>query len=191
VICVVAIGQSGAKRESSTVDNLGASFYGSSQGADAGNGVRTGTHNDTKNVGVADAVAIKSQISNDQERFRQTWRSSAGCLREPELAHLTRRFARIFRDKRGLWTRARFFARRVDLAADVCVAGAYCARPSSFGVDRSIGQGIYASTNSLCKVVATLIPKGQSLSGQDQDDTIIILHHGRKKKSRPGQPNPR
>ena len=37
-------------------------------------------------------------------------------------------------------------------------------------------------TDLPCKVVATLQPKGQSLSGQDQDDTIILPYTTAQKK---------
>jgi putative ABC transport system permease protein len=50
-----------------------------------------------------------------------------------------------------------------------------------FGVEDSVGKVI--RVNSLpCKVVATLQPKGLSLSGQDQDDTIILPYTTAQKK---------
>jgi putative ABC transport system permease protein len=50
-----------------------------------------------------------------------------------------------------------------------------------FGVEDPVGKVI--RVNSLpCKVVATLLPKGLSLSGQDQDDVIIIPYTTAQKK---------
>ena len=67
----------------------------------------------------------------------------------------------------------------VDRAADVCVMGR-TVRDQLFGVEDPVGKVI--RVNSLpCKVVATVQPKGLSLSGQDQDDTIILLYHGAEK----------
>src|SRR6266849_181873 len=68
----------------------------------------------------------------------------------------------------------------VDRAADVCVIGK-TVREQLFGVEPPVGKVI--RVNSLpCKVVATLHPKGLSLSGQDQDDTIILPYTVAQKK---------
>jgi putative ABC transport system permease protein len=50
-----------------------------------------------------------------------------------------------------------------------------------FGVEDPIGKVIRAGSLP-CKVVATLRPKGQSLSGQDQDDTVIVPYTTAMKK---------
>jgi len=62
VICVVAIGKAGQARVQQQLNNLGDNFVWIEAGGRAINGVRTGTH-DTKTLVMADAVAIKSQIS--------------------------------------------------------------------------------------------------------------------------------
>jgi putative ABC transport system permease protein len=68
----------------------------------------------------------------------------------------------------------------VDRAADVCVLGR-TVRDQLFGVEDPVGKVI--RVNSLpCKVVATVQPKGLALSGQDQDDTIIIPYTTAQKK---------
>ena len=68
----------------------------------------------------------------------------------------------------------------VDRAADVCAIGR-TVRDQLFGVEESIGKVI--RVNSLpCKVVAVLHAKGLSLSGQDQDDTIILPYTTAQKK---------
>jgi len=68
----------------------------------------------------------------------------------------------------------------VDRAADVCVIGK-TVREQLFGVENPVGKVM--RVNSLpCKVVATLHPKGLSLSGQDQDDTIILPYTVAQKK---------
>jgi len=68
----------------------------------------------------------------------------------------------------------------VDRSADVCVIGR-TVRDQLFGVEDPIGKVIRVS-NLPCKVVATLQPKGLSLSGQDQDDTIILPYTTAQKK---------
>src|SRR5260370_17450860 len=62
VICGVGIGKAGQARVKQQLNNLGANFVWIEAGGRAINGVRTGTH-DTKTLVMADAVAIKSQIS--------------------------------------------------------------------------------------------------------------------------------
>src|ERR1700732_1676312 len=62
VICVVAIGKAGQARVEKQLNNLGDNFVWIEAGGRAVNGVRTGTH-DTKTLVMADAVAIKNQIS--------------------------------------------------------------------------------------------------------------------------------
>ena len=71
-------------------------------------------------------------------------------------------------------------AHDVDRAADVCVIGR-SVRAQLFGLEDPVGQVI--RVNQLpCKVVATLQPKGLSLSGQDQDDTILLPYTTAQKK---------
>src|SRR3989475_12513197 len=62
VICVVAIGKAGQQQVEQQLNNLGDNFVWIEAGGRAVNGVRTGTHG-TKTLTVADAVAIKNQIS--------------------------------------------------------------------------------------------------------------------------------
>src|SRR3984893_5643507 len=62
VICVVAIGKAGQARVQQQLNNLGDNFILVEDEGGAINGVRTGTH-DTKTLVMADAVAIKNQIS--------------------------------------------------------------------------------------------------------------------------------
>jgi putative ABC transport system permease protein len=67
-----------------------------------------------------------------------------------------------------------------DRAADVCVIGR-TVREQLFGVENPVGKVIRVS-GLPCKVVAILHPKGLSLSGQDQDDTIILPYTTAQKK---------
>jgi putative ABC transport system permease protein len=54
-------------------------------------------------------------------------------------------------------------------------------RDQLFGVGDPVGKVIRVN-NLPCKVVATLQPKGLSMSGQDQDDTIVIPYTMAQKK---------
>ena len=183
VICVVAIGKAGQARVEQQLNNLGDNFVWIEAGGRAVNGVRTGTH-DTKTLTVADAMAIKNQISliksvspnvDDPVQViygNQNWHTSyRGVSSE------------YFEIKRWFVEQGAIFSQDdVDRAADVCVLGR-TVRDQLFGVENPIGKVIRV-TNLPCKVVATLYPKGQSLSGQDQDDTIMLPYTTAMKKLR-------
>jgi putative ABC transport system permease protein len=181
VICVVAIGQAGQARVEQQLQNLGDNFVWIEAGGRAINGVRTGTH-DTTTLTVSDAVAIKNQVSlikavspnvDDPVQViygNQNWHTSYRGV-SPE----------YFDIKRWVIDQgAVFSADDVERAADVCVIGR-SVRAQLFGTEDPIGKVIRV-TNLPCKVVATLQPKGLSLSGQDQDDTVILPYTTAQKK---------
>jgi putative ABC transport system permease protein len=181
VICVVAIGKAGQARVEQHLNNLGDNFVWIEAGGRAVNGVRTGTH-DTITLTVADSVAIKNQIPliksvspnvDDPVQVvygNQNWHTSYRGV-SPE----------YFDIKRWFIDQGAFFSQDdVDRAADVCVIGR-TVREQLFGVEDPVGKVIRVGTLP-CKVVATLQPKGQSLSGQDQDDTVILPYTTAMKK---------
>lgn len=181
VICVVAIGEAGQARVEQQLNNLGDNFVWIEAGGRAVNGVRTGTH-DTKTLVMGDAIAIKNQVSliksvspnvDDPVQViygNQNWHTSYRGV-SPEYFEIKRWYVDLG---------AIFSQDDVDRAADVCAIG-HTVRDQLFGVEDPIGKVI--RVNSLpCKVVATLHPKGLSLSGQDQDDTIIIPYTTAQKK---------
>src|SRR6266478_2129041 len=181
VICVVAIGKAGQARVEQQLNNLGDNFVWVEAGGRAVNGVRTGTH-DTKTLVMADAVAIKNQVSliksvspnvDDPVQVvygNQNWHTSYRGV-SPE----------YFEIKRWYVDQGAIFSQEdVDRAADVCAIGR-TVRDQLFGVDDPVGKVIRVS-GLPCKVVATLHPKGLSLSGQDQDDTIIMPYTVAQKK---------
>jgi putative ABC transport system permease protein len=181
VICVVAIGKAGQARVEQQLNNLGDNFVWVEAGGRAVNGVRTGTH-DTKTLVYADALAIKNQVSliksispnvDDPVQViygNQNWHTSYRGV-SPEYFEIKRWFV----DQGAVFSQD-----DVDRAADVCVLGR-TVRDQLFGVEDPVGKVI--RVNSLpCKVVATVLPKGLSLSGQDQDDTLIIPFTTAQKK---------
>jgi putative ABC transport system permease protein len=181
VICVVAIGKAGQARVEQQLNNLGDNFVWIEAGGRAVNGVRTGTH-DTITLTVADAVAIKSQVSliksvspNVDDPIQviygnQNWHTSYRGV-SPEYFDIKRWYV----DQGAIFSQD-----DVDRAADVCVVGR-TVRDQLFGVEDPIGK-VMRVNNLPCKVVATLNPKGLSLSGQDQDDTIILPYTTAQKK---------
>jgi putative ABC transport system permease protein len=181
VICVVAIGKAGQARVEQQLNNLGDNFVWIEAGGRAVNGVRTGPRG-TKTLTLGDAVAIKNQIpliksvspnvdaSTQIVYGNQNWFTTFRGV-SPE----------YFEIKRWVVDQGAAFTQDdVDRAAAVCVIGRTI-RDQLFGVEDPIGKVIRVKTLP-CKVVATLKPKGLSISGQDQDDTIILPYTTAQKK---------
>jgi putative ABC transport system permease protein len=181
VICVVAIGKAGQARVEQQLNNLGDNFVWIEAGGRAVNGVRTGPRG-TKTLTLGDAIAIKNQIplikavspnvdSSTQIVYgNQNWFTSFRGV-SPEYFDIKR-----WAIDQG----APFTQDDVDHAAAVCVIGR-TVRDQLFGVEDPIGKVIRVKTLPM-KVVATMKPKGLSMSGQDQDDTIIIPYTTAQKK---------
>src|SRR5215831_2306404 len=173
VICVVAIGRAGQTRVEQQLNNLGDNFVWIEAGGRAVNGVRTGTHA-TPTLSLSDMVAIKDQIpliksvsanvdgSTQIIYGNQNWFTSYRGV-SPEYFDIKR------------WVieeGAAFTQDDVDRVADVCAIGR-TVREQMFGDEDPVGKVIRVK-DFPCKVIAVLGPKGLSVSGQDQDDTIIL-----------------
>jgi putative ABC transport system permease protein len=173
VICVVAIGRAGQSRVEQQLNNLGDNFVWIEAGGRAVNGVRTGTHA-TPTLSLSDMVAIKTQIpliksvsanvdgSTQIIYGNQNWFTSYRGV-SPEYFDIKR------------WVieeGAAFTQDDVDRVADVCAIGR-TVREQMFGDEDPVGKVIRVK-DFPCKVIAVLGPKGLSVSGQDQDDTIIL-----------------
>ena len=181
VICVVAIGKAGQARVEQQLNNLGDNFVWVEAGGRAVNGVRTGTHG-TKSLVLSDAVAIKNQIpliksvspnvdGNIQIIYaNQNWYTRYRGV-SPEYFEI----ARWYIDQG-----AAFSQDDVDRAADVCVIGR-TVRDQLFGVEDPIGK-VMRVKDLPCKIAGTLMPKGLSMSGQDQGDIILMPYTTAMKK---------
>src|SRR5262249_26985888 len=145
------------------------------------NGVRTGTRG-TKSLVLSDAIAIKAQIpliksvspnvdaSVQVVYGNQNWYTTFRGV-SPEYFEIRRWIV-----EEG----AAFSEDDVERAAAVCAIGR-TVRDQLFGVEEAVGKVIRVR-DLPCKVVATLLPKGISISGQDQDDTIILPYTTAQKK---------
>jgi len=181
VICVVAIGKAGQARVEQQLNNLGDNFVWIEAGGRAVNGVRTGTHA-TKTLTLADAIAIKNQISliksvspnvdgpTQVVYGNQNWFTSYRGV-SPEYFDIKRWYV----DEGAIFSHD-----DVDRAAEVCAIGR-TVREQLFGVEDPVGKVIRVN-NLPCKVIATLHPKGLSLDGRDQDDTILLPYTMAQKK---------
>jgi putative ABC transport system permease protein len=181
VICVVAIGKAGQARVEQQLNNLGDNFVWIEAGGRAVNGVRTGPRG-TKTLTLGDAVAIKNQISLIKS-------VSPNVDSSTQIVYGNQNWFTTFRGvgpeyfeiKRWVVDQGAAFGQDdLERAAAVCVIGRTI-RDQLFGVEDPIGKVIRVKTLP-CKVVATLKPKGLSVSGQDQDDTIMLPYTTAQKK---------
>jgi putative ABC transport system permease protein len=181
VICVVAIGNAGQKQVELQLNNLGDNLVWIEAGGRTVSGVRTGTHG-SPTLTVADAAAIKNQVSLIKSVSpnvdgpaqiiygNQNWYTSYHGV-APE----------YFDIKRWIVDQgAPFTQDDVVSSAGVCAIGR-SVRERLFGPEDPIGKVIRVG-GFPCKVIATLQAKGLSVSGQDQDDIILLPYTTAQKK---------
>src|SRR5262245_22804527 len=173
VICVVAIGEGAAASVERAITNIGANMIWVEAGGVNRNGVRTGAFG-TKTLTLDDFDAIKEHIPlvtnvTPQADTRlqvvygnQNWGTSVRGV-APE--YLALKNWNVVRG--GMYTAA-----DVERAANVCVLG-HTLVDQLFGSQDPIGESIRVNNES-CVVVGALEVKGQSATGQDQDDNLLM-----------------
>ena len=181
IICVVAIGKAGQMQVQQQLENLGDNLVWVEAGSRRVNAVRVGTHA-TPTLTMGDAMAIKNQVIliktvspqvSDPVQViygNQNWFTSYRGV-SPEYFEIKR-----WRVEKG----ALFTADDVDQAADVCVLG-HTVSDLLFGSEDAIGK-VIRFKGIPCKVVATLQAKGVAISGQDEDDTVMLPYTTAQKK---------
>ncbi len=173
VICVVAMGKAGQARVEQQLDNLGDNLVWIEAGGRAVNGVQTGT-DATSSLTVADAAALQAQIPliksvspNVDGSIQIIYRNQNWYTRYRGVS------PEYFDIKRWPVDQGAIFGPGdVERAADVCVIGR-TVRDQLFGATDAVGK-IMRVSGLPCHVVATLQAKGLSMTGQDQDDVIIM-----------------
>jgi putative ABC transport system permease protein len=173
VIASVAVGEGASEQIQQQISNLGDNMIWVEAGGRAVNGVRTGTRG-TKTLIVGDMKAMQQQIPlvyNCAGHVdgpvqivygNQNWYTQARGI-SPEFL-LVRR-----------WDVARgasFSQDDVDHSANVCLLGQTIV-DNLFGSADPLGQTIRIQ-NLPVRVIGILSPKGQSPTGQDQDDTLMM-----------------
>jgi putative ABC transport system permease protein len=173
VICTVAIGEGGSSRIREQLANLGDNFVWVEAGSRNLQGVRTGT-GATKTLTARDAKAIletvpliKSASPQVDSRIQAihgntNWNTTYRGV-SPEYLSI-RRWA----VERG----AGFTAQDVATSANVCVLGRTVAE-ELFGEEDPIGKSLRLRDQPF-RVLGVLKPKGESATGQDQDDFLMI-----------------
>jgi putative ABC transport system permease protein len=173
VICSVAVGEGASNQIQQQIASLGNNMVWIEAGGRSVNGVRTGTKG-TKTLVLGDAKAIEQQIplvtnisphvdTNVQLVYEnQNWYTAVRGV-PPQYLQVRS------------WTIARgsgFFQDDVDHATNVCLLGQTIV-DNLFGTADPIGKTIRVKSLP-CRVIGVLAAKGQSPSGQDQDDTLMM-----------------
>jgi putative ABC transport system permease protein len=183
VVWVAAIGEAGAKRTEEQLRALGDNLVWVEAGSRNVNGLRTGTKG-TVSLTMADAEAIRAEVPRIKSLTPQidgqvTVIGPAGNWRTG-----WRGVAPSYLDIRR-WTIASGAAFRdfdVESGAAVVLLG-QTVREKVFGAEDPIGQDIRVS-GFLFTVVGVLAAKGQSATGSDQDDVIMLPHTSAQQKIR-------
>ena len=181
VICVIAIGDAGSAQIEQQLQNLGDNLILVEAGGRSVNGIRTGSRT-TKTLVVADARAILEAIplikgvSPQVDDFAQVvyggknWNTQY-FGQSPE--YLQIRHWKVLQGSSFTWD-------DVDHAADVCVLG-NTVREQLFGMEDPLDKIIRIKTIP-CRVIGLLKPKGQSPTGKDQDDIVVMPYTTVQKK---------
>ena len=181
VICTVSIGEGATQRIQNAIENMGANMIWIEAGGVNLNGVHTG-NGQTKTLTMDDLKAIQDQIPlvshatpNVDGRAQvvfgnQNWYTSMRGI-SPDFL-----FVRKLAVERGTF----FGEDEMDRADNVCVLGPTVAN-ILFLHDNPIGQTVRVN-NQPCKIIGILEPKGQSATGQDQDDMILMPYTTVQKK---------
>jgi putative ABC transport system permease protein len=186
VICTVAIGEGASTKIQDAIASVGANVVWVEAGGVNVNGVRTGS-GQTKSLIVSDMQAIKEQVpliryaspvvdTRVQLVYgNQNWNSTVRGV-SPDYVQVK------------LWPVLKggmFDEADVERAAPVCVLGTTIV-DQLFGDRDPLGETIRVKGEP-CKVLGVLSVKGQSATGQDQDDTFFMPYTTVMKKIK-GQP---
>jgi putative ABC transport system permease protein len=176
VICTVAIGEGASRQIQAAIEDMGSNMVWIEAGTRDVHGVRVGT-DATTTLTLDDVKAIREQIpitTNVSPNVDGRWQVVYGnqnwytTIRGVSPEYLGAKKMAIIRG-------AFFGQDEIDREENVCVLGATVAQ-ILFQDNKDqdpIGQTIRVS-NQPCRVIGLLEAKGQSATGQDQDDLILM-----------------
>ncbi len=185
VVWVVAIGEAGSSQAMAQLHALGDNLVWVEAGARSVSGVRTGTYG-MHNLFLADSDAILREVPQIR-RVSPNVDGALVAVHEPH--NWTTHYRGVSPDYLAIkrWTIASggaFTDEDVGRASDVCLLGQTVKR-QLFGDDEAVGEVVRVGVEPF-RVVGVLAPKGQSATGQDQDDTIWFPYTTAMKKIRGG-----
>jgi putative ABC transport system permease protein len=173
VICIVAIGTAGVQRAEEQLQNLGDNLVWIEAGSRNVNGVRTGAYGMTS-LTMEDAEAILQEVSLIKSVSPQVDGSvPIVCGNRNWTTHYRGVAPEFFEIRR--WELAEgvpFTKEDLEHAASVCTIG-QTVRQEIFGAEEALGREVRIN-QQIFRVIGVLAPKGQSATGQDQDDNILM-----------------
>lgn len=183
VVWVIALGKAGSERAEDQLRELGVNLVWVEAGSRNVAGVRTGTHG-TTSLTLGDAEAIRREVPLIERLSPQV---DGGVLAIYGDRNWTTRYRGIAPDYIAIksWRLAAgslFTEEDLERASNVCVIG-QTVRERLFGSIDPIGRIIRVAGQPF-EVVGVLAPKGQSATGQDQDDTLMLPYTTAQKKLR-------
>ena len=183
VIWAVAIGEGGAARARRVLEDLGDNFVWIEAGTRSVNGLRTGSHS-TTTLTPEDAEAIRREVP-------LVTRVSENVDGNVQVVGPERNWATHYRGiapdyaeiKRWRMAAGAFLAdEQVLHASSVAVLGE-TVRARIFSAEAAVGQVVRLNGFPF-QVIGVLAPKGQSATGQDQDDTVLLPWTAAQRKLR-------
>jgi putative ABC transport system permease protein len=183
LVWVGAIGQAATERWEQALDTMGENLIWVEAGGRAPGGVHTGNHG-TNTLTTEDAEAILAEVPLVKRVSPQVddhAQAAAGNRNwNTHVRGVSPDFLRIRR-----WVVARgasFDEDAVRRSATVCLLGQTVVE-RLFGTEESVGHEVRLGS-LLCQVVGVLGTKGQSATGQDQDDLVLVPYTTSLKKMR-------
>jgi len=185
VVWVVAIGEAGSDRAEAQLHALGDNLVWVEAGARNDNGVRSGTYG-MRNLTLGDGQAILEDV---HEIRTMTPNVDGTVVVVSETGNWTTHWRGVSPDyfdiKRWVFASGgSFLEEDVDRASNVVVLGE-TVRKQLFGDASPVGA-IVRIAGQPYEVVGQLAPKGQSATGSDQDDTIVLPYTTAMRKVRGG-----
>jgi putative ABC transport system permease protein len=184
VVWVVAIGKAGSARAEAQLHDLGDNLVWIEAGSRNVNGLRTGPRGqDTLTVG--DMEAIRANVP----LLKSVSPNIDGSVLTIHAGHnWTTRYRGVSGDYLDIkrWTiaeGARWSEEQEAHSANVVLIG-QTVRQQLFGEENAVGETIRVGLQPF-EVIGVLAPKGQSASGQDQDDTVMFPFRTALKKLHP------
>jgi putative ABC transport system permease protein len=175
VVATVAIGQGAEAKVANQMASLGTNLLVVQGGSLANHGVATGA-GATQNLTRDDATAVERELTDSVAAVSPSSRTNAQVVYgDQNWSTQIQGASPSFLDIRS-WTLAQGdgFTREDDsAAAKVCVLGQTVVDKLFPAGAQVIGEEIRVKAVP-CKVVGVLAPKGQSASGQDQDDVVLM-----------------
>jgi putative ABC transport system permease protein len=183
VVWVIAIGEAGSARAEGQLVALGDNLVWVEAGSRNVAGVRTGTYG-MKNLTLDDAWAIQREVPGIRRVSPQV---DGSVVVAHEARNWTTRWRGVSPDYLAIKRFAiaqggAFTDEDVERATNVVLVGR-TVKEQLFGEGPAVDEVIRVAGQPF-RVVGVLAPKGQSASGNDQDDTIVVPYSTAMKKLR-------